>query len=92
MLCEMDLKLKDKVVVISGGAKGIGAAIVESCAREGAIPIIIDRDEAAIAEIQEKLRDNGGKSEAVVVDLTDFSSSSAAVAEMGNDLAELTHS
>ena len=89
MLCAMDLKLKDKVVLVSGGAKGIGAAIVESCALEGAIPLIIDRDEAAIAEIQLKIRDTGGRSEAVVADLTDFSSSNAAVAEMGERLGRI---
>jgi L-fucose dehydrogenase len=40
----MDLQLKDKVVIVTGGAKGIGAAIVHACAAEGAIPVIVDRD------------------------------------------------
>ena len=35
----MDLQLKDKVVIVTGGAKGIGAAAVEIFAREGAIPV-----------------------------------------------------
>lgn len=39
----MDLGLTGKVVVISGGASGIGAAIVETLVQEGAIPIILDR-------------------------------------------------
>jgi NAD(P)-dependent dehydrogenase (short-subunit alcohol dehydrogenase family) len=58
MLGETDLQLRDKVIAATGGANGIGAAIAESCAREGAIPIIIDRDKEAIAAIQEKLRGN----------------------------------
>ena len=33
----MDLQLKDKVVLVTGGAKGIGAAITRTCAQEGAI-------------------------------------------------------
>ena len=47
--CEvgMDLQLKDKVIVVTGGAKGIGAAIVRACAAEGAIPVIVDRDAEA---------------------------------------------
>lgn len=38
----MDLNLKDKVIIISGGAKGIGGAISNGLIDEGAIPIIID--------------------------------------------------
>ena len=37
-------QLKEKVVLVTGGAKGIGAAIVRACASEGAIPVIVDRD------------------------------------------------
>lgn len=41
----MDLHLENKVIVVSGGAKGIGQGIVESLAKEGAIPVIIGRNE-----------------------------------------------
>lgn len=51
----MDLQLKDKVVVVTGGAKGIGGAIARACAEEGAIPAIVDRDQAALAEIEKLL-------------------------------------
>lgn len=54
----MDLQLKDRVVVITGGAKGIGAAITRACAEEGAIPAIVDRDQAALAEIEKLLTAN----------------------------------
>ena len=40
----MDLELNNKVVIVTGGAKGIGAAIVQTAAAEGAIPVIVDRD------------------------------------------------
>src|SRR5215475_4978133 len=52
----MDLQLKDKVVTVTGGAKGIGAAITRACAEENAIPVIVDRDEQALERIEKELR------------------------------------
>ena len=43
----MDLHLKDKVFVISGGAKGIGKSISTILSEEGAIAVLLDKDEAA---------------------------------------------
>jgi L-fucose dehydrogenase len=54
----MDLQLKDKVVLITGGAKGIGAAITRLVSEEQAIPVVVDRDAEAgkklIAELGSK--------------------------------------
>ena len=52
----MDLQLKDKVIIITGGAKGIGAAITHTAVEEGAIPVIIDRDEQALQQIEKELK------------------------------------
>jgi L-fucose dehydrogenase len=38
----MDLQLQDKIILVSGGAKGIGGAISRGLIEEGAIPVIID--------------------------------------------------
>ncbi len=43
----MDLNLNKKVIIVTGGAKGIGASITKGLLEEGAIPIIIDPDEEA---------------------------------------------
>jgi L-fucose dehydrogenase len=51
----MDLQLKDKVVLVTGGAKGIGAAIVRTAAGEGAVPVIVDRDGEAGRRTQSEL-------------------------------------
>jgi L-fucose dehydrogenase len=67
----MDLQLKDKVIIVSGGAKGIGYGIVRVLAREGAIPFIIGRNEddnkAAIADIATA----GGNAFQIPAELTD---------------------
>lgn len=42
----MDLGLKDKIIIVTGGAKGIGAAISAVLAEEGAFPVIIGRNES----------------------------------------------
>jgi L-fucose dehydrogenase len=41
----MDLQLKDKIILVTGGAKGIGESIVRVLAAEGAFPIILGRNE-----------------------------------------------
>jgi L-fucose dehydrogenase len=65
----MDLELKDKVVIVTGGAKGIGAAIVRACAAEAAIPVIVDRDGAAGVQLQSELRNRGATCGLITVDL-----------------------
>ena len=40
----MNLNLKDKVILVTGGAKGIGAGITKALAAEGAIPVVVGRD------------------------------------------------
>jgi L-fucose dehydrogenase len=40
----MNLSLKDKVIIVTGGAKGIGAGITKALAAEGAIPVVVGRD------------------------------------------------
>jgi L-fucose dehydrogenase len=39
----MNLDLENKVVLVTGGAKGIGAAIARAVAQERAIPVVVDR-------------------------------------------------
>lgn len=66
----MNLGLKDKVIIVSGGAKGIGEGIVKSLAAEGAAPVIIGRSEKDNVEIVKTIEASGGKAFQVVAELT----------------------
>ena len=57
----MDLQLKDKIIIVSGGAKGIGEGISRVLAKEGAIPVIIGRSEADNTATVNAIIAEGGK-------------------------------
>ena|SRR5882762_1679148 len=65
----MDLQLKEKVI-ITGGAKGIGVAIVRSCAGEGAVPVIVGRDTEAGRHLQKELQRGGTACGLITLDLS----------------------
>jgi L-fucose dehydrogenase len=66
----MDLKLQNKIIVVSGGAKGIGEGIVKLLASEGAFPVIIGRNKNDNLQTVEALKSTGGKCYQVVAELT----------------------
>ena len=85
----MDLEIKNKVVVITGGAKGIGAAIARSLTREGAVPVIVDRDADACDALQAEFRDAGVRSHAIALELLSPDNCRAAVEETVKALGRL---
>jgi 3-oxoacyl-[acyl-carrier protein] reductase len=67
----MDLGLKDQVVVVSGGSRGIGRAIARSFAREGAKVCVVARGEGALAKVVAELEGDGASAAASeVADVT----------------------
>ncbi len=66
----MQLQLENKVILITGGAKGIGAAITRAVAEEGGIPVVIDRDEEAGKKIEQDLVNAGVTNKWIGADLT----------------------
>jgi L-fucose dehydrogenase len=70
----MNLDLEGKIILVTGGAQGIGAAIVRACGREGCVPIVLDRNEEAVRDLQAELSREGIVSDSVVIDLTDVAS------------------
>jgi 3-oxoacyl-[acyl-carrier protein] reductase len=64
--------LADKVAVVSGGSRGIGAATCRLLAQNGAKVTVNGRDEAAIDSVVEEIRGSGAEAIGVAADVTDF--------------------
>jgi L-fucose dehydrogenase len=75
----MDLNLKGRVVLVTGGASGIGAAISLQLAAEGAIPLILARDPMP-PEFGTRLRTHSPASRLIQLELQDEQACAAAVA------------
>jgi len=67
----MKLYLEEKVILVTGGAKGIGEGICKVLAGEGAIPVIVGRNEADNARVAAAIALTGGKVFHVTADLSD---------------------
>jgi L-fucose dehydrogenase len=63
----MNLNLNEKIIIVTGGAKGIGEGIVKALAAENAIPVIVGRKEADNLKTLESI---GSKGFQVVAELT----------------------
>jgi 3-oxoacyl-[acyl-carrier protein] reductase len=78
----MDLHLKDKIVVVTGPAKGMGAAISLGFAREGAHLALLGRDTAAIEPVAHDARALGVQAEIFACDVTDAVAVDAVIAQV----------
>jgi L-fucose dehydrogenase len=67
----MDLQLSDKIIIVTGGAKGIGEGIVQVLANEGAIPVIIGRNEDDNNKLLNEITGKRQRAFQVVAELTD---------------------
>jgi len=68
----MDLGLKEKVVVVTGGASNIGRAISFAFGDEGATVIIVDIDEDKAKEVAEEIKTKKSNAIAVKTDITNW--------------------
>jgi 3-oxoacyl-[acyl-carrier protein] reductase len=83
------MDLKNKVIVVTGGAQGIGLAIAERCAAQGAAVAVWDVRADAVAQALARLRASGARAAGCVVDVADGASVQAAVAATLEDLGRI---
>src|SRR5262245_52386801 len=78
--CGVDMRgLKDRTVIVTGGANGIGAAIARRLAEEGCAVGILDLDAAAGEKVAGEIKAAGGRASLHAVDITDYDAVARAV-------------
>ena len=75
----MNLNLTNKVIIVTGGAKGIGEGISKVLASEGAIPVVVGRSEADNLKTVAEIEATGGQAFQVAAELTQPSACEEAV-------------
>jgi len=79
-----------RTAIVTGGGRGIGKAICERLAREGAAVAIFERDGDNARSVAKEIGDAGGRSAAYEVDVSDRGSVDAALAEVREELGAPT--
>src|SRR6187551_3802428 len=66
----MDLLLNNKIIIVTGGAKGIGEGIVKTLAAEGALPVIVGRNKEDNMRVVDDVMKSGGNATQIVAELS----------------------
>ena len=76
-------RLEDKIALVTGGGAGIGRAIAETFAHEGAVVAVADRDRKAAQEVADAIVKANGAASSYDVDVTDTTQVKALMSEIG---------
>ena len=67
---EIEMLLKDKVALVTGGGQGIGEAVAKCYAKEGAKVVVVDYNEETARKVAEEIKNNGGEAVSFKADVT----------------------
>ncbi|MFD0202590.1 MULTISPECIES: 3-oxoacyl-ACP reductase FabG [Saccharothrix] len=79
-----------RVAIVTGAARGIGAAVATRLAQDGMAVALLDLSEDSCAEAMEKIKASGGTAIAVGVDVSDSAAVDAAVQRVADELGAPT--
>jgi len=84
----MDLGLRDKIILVTGGAKGIGAATVEAFSAEDCRVALVDRDSETGITLSKSL---GSRVQYIEADLTVYNSTPSSWSQLNRRFLQLLH-
>jgi len=82
--------LANHIAVVTGAGSGIGRAIANGYAREGARVVIADMNEKAAADVAKEIRDAGGKAESFVLDVRKREDCIAVAKEVADKIGQVS--